>query len=105
MNSEVFMEIIMAIISVIGALISAYLIPHLKSQVTSEQLANIDLFVSKAVRCAEQLYTPEEWREKKNYVTECAREFLHKARIDLTDEQLDTIIEGIVNEVKKGGAS
>lgn len=106
MSSEVFTQILLAVISIAGALVSAYLVPYLKSKFTSEQLDNLAYYITVAVRCAEQIYTPEQWQEKKQYVVDYAKNIVaNHVKIDLSDDQLDAIIEGIVNEVKKGGSN
>lgn len=102
MTEELFVKIILAIITIIGGLVSAYVIPYLKAKFSTEQLDTLTYYITVAVRCAEQIYTPEQWAEKKSYVTTYAKDVINDlVKINLTDEQLDAIIEGIVNEVKK----
>ena len=68
MDTKVFMTIAMAIISIAGALVSAYVIPWIKSNVSAKDLETITFWVRFAVRCADQLFTPKEWEKKKEYV-------------------------------------
>jgi len=102
MNGELLTTIILAIISIAGALVSAYVIPFIKSKTTAGDWDRLIEFVKIAVRCANQIYTPEEWKEKKEYVVNQVQAFiLTSLKIELTLEQIDTIIEGVVNEIKK----
>ena len=104
MNGELFTQIAMCIISIIGALISAYLIPYIKTKVATADLERFMEYVKIAVRCANQIFTPEEWKEKKAYVVAQAKAFIeNNLKITLTDEQIDTIIEGLVNLTKEEG--
>ena len=103
MTNEIFMKIISAIVTIICALISAYLVPWIRAKITAEQMAQITDYAIKAVRAAEQLYTPEQWQQKKQHVLEYMLDVINdKFRIRLTIEDIDTLIEGVVNEVKKG---
>lgn len=100
MNPEVTTQLLEAIIAVIAILITGYLIPWLKSTVGTERIDQIQQFVEVAVRAAEQLYTPEEWKEKKLYVEALVVERAKELNITLNAEQIDALIEGVVNYVK-----
>lgn len=101
MNGEIFTQIVLAIITIVGAVVSAYVIPFIKSKITDADMQRLLEFVKIAVRCANQIFTPEQWAEKKNYVVRLAKEFIaQNLKIELTDEQVDAIIEGLVNIVK-----
>ena len=102
MTNELFIKIISAIITIICALVSAYLVPWIKAKTTAEQLRQVTEYAEKAVRAAEQLFTPDQWQEKKQHVLEYMLDVINdKTRLRLTLEDIDTIIEGVVNEVKK----
>lgn len=103
-TSEIFTQLILLAITIIGAIITAYVVPFVKSKFTAEEITNLTYYIGLAVRAAEQIYTPEQWAIKKEYVFKYAKEIIaEKLNITLTDAQLDAIIEGVVNEVKKGG--
>ncbi|MCQ2969884.1 MAG: phage holin family protein [Clostridium sp.] len=101
MSTDLFIKIISGAVSIAIFVITTYLIPYLKSKYTNEQLHTIENYIRTLVRCAEQIYTQEQWKEKKEFVLIKVIEFVNDVcRIDLTREQLDALIEGIVNEVK-----
>ncbi len=101
MNGQLFTQIILAILSILGALISAYVIPFIKTKMSEADMQRLVEFVKIAVRCANQIFTPEQWEQKKQYVLNLAKEFIEtNLKITLTDEQIDAIIEGLVNIVK-----
>lgn len=102
MNAEIFTQIVLAVITIVGALVSAYVIPFIKSKMTQSDMQRLVEFVKIAVRCANQIFTPEQWERKKEYVLNLVKEFIEaNLKIKLTDEQIDAIIEGIVNLIKK----
>ena len=98
------LEIIVKAIGVVIALIVTFIIkPLIESKLSETELHKLENYVRIAVRCAEQIYDPEEWKLKKLYVLEYASGLLgDKVDLELTQEQLDTLIEGLVNEVKHG---
>lgn len=101
MNGELLVKIVLAIISICGALVTAYVIPFIKSKISSTELNKLFEYVKIAVRCAEQIYTVEQWQEKKEYVMNYVMNIMNeKLHIELSYDQIDTIVEGIVNEVK-----
>ena len=101
MDGKVFTQIMIGIIMIIGALVSYYVIPWLKTLVTEQQLGQLAYYVSIAVRCAEQIYPVEEWMQKKAYAMKFVRNELNEMNISVTDEQISAMIEAMVHEVKK----
>lgn len=85
--------------------LSSYVMQYLRAKLTDSELDRLMRFIEVAVKCAEQIYTPEEWKRKKAYVLEQVEGFLNdRIKIKFTGEQIDLLIEGIVNEVKRGKA-
>ena len=101
MREEIFLKVVMTLISLMGVIVTYYLIPWLKTRIEDYKLKQLFSFIEYSVRWAEQEFTPEENKKKKGMVYNKAREYLKRIGLELTDEQLDTIVEGIVNEVKK----
>ena len=104
MTEELFVKIILALITIIGSIVSAYVVPYLRTKIGADQLEKANYYIKKAVRCADQLFTEDEWKEKKAYVMNYAMRIVNdKLHINLTEEDVNVIIEGIVNEVHKAG--
>lgn len=76
---------------------------ELKGTLTANELNLLNQFISIAVKGAEQIYKSEEYKEKKESVVKYVNELIGNGtlKLQLTTDQLDTIIEGIVYEVKK----
>lgn len=96
MDDYIF-KIILALIPVIGAVITGLLIPWIRSQIGAEKLEEYVQWAEKAVRCAQQIYTPDQWQEKKNYCIDFLRMVTKDA---LTYEQIEVLIESAVKELK-----
>lgn len=104
MTTDLFMKLVMSLISVLGVIFTAYVVPMIKANISQKQLDQLSYYISVAVRCAEQIYTPEQWKEKKQYVFDYILDITNsKLHINLNEKDIDVIIEGIVNEIKHDG--
>ena len=103
MDTKVFMTIALSIISIAGALVSAYVIPWIKANISAKDMDTIVFWVRFAVRCADQLFTPEEWEKKKSYVMAYIIDKVAQLGLKLTEEDINTLIEAAVNQIHHGG--
>lgn len=104
MNNQIFTQLLCGIITIIGALVSAYLIPWLKAKADTTKMADFIGFVEKAVRWANQTIPAEEWERKKAEVTKRVVSYVERhSGLELTDDDIDAIIEAVVNSVKMKG--
>jgi len=91
-------KIIEAIITLLVAVITAFVIPYIKSKLSASELAEIMKWVKIAVEAAEMIYKESGMgKEKKKFVETFLTE--HGIKVDL--EQLDALIESAVLELKK----
>lgn len=87
-----------ALITLIFTLISAFLIPYIKSKVSAEKLETIKAWVKVAVQAAEMLYRETgTGAQKKSYVIE----YLNSKGYDLDTDTLNNLIESAVLELNK----
>lgn len=92
--------IIEAVAALIAALITAFLVPYIKSKTTAEQQKEINAWVKIAVSAAEQIYTGSgRGEEKKEYVINWLRE--HGITVD--EAKLGGLIEAAVYELNTNG--
>lgn len=85
--------IIEALAALIAAVITAFVIPYIKSRTTTTQFEKIKMWVTVAVEAAEQLYTGSgRGAEKKQYVVE----FLQEKGFKIDADSLDKLIEAAV---------
>ena len=91
-------QIIVAILTLAISMVSAFLIPYIKTKVTAEQFATIKLWVQVAVQAAEMLYVGSgRGEEKKKYVLD----FLKSKGFSLNMEEIENLIEAAVLELKQ----
>ena len=93
-----YTKIIEAIITLLVALITIFVIPYIKSRLSADELAEIMKWVKIAVEAAEMIYKESGMgKEKKKFVEDFLTE--HGIKVDI--EQLDALIESAVLELKK----
>lgn len=101
MTDELFIKICSGIITIVVAVVMYVLIPYISSKLNKTQLEKLDYYLNLAVRCANQIYTPEQWEQKKAYVTEYITDVVNtKLKLSLNEKDIDMLIEGVVNSVK-----
>ena len=90
--------IVNAIIALIAAAISVFLIPWIKEKIEAEKLEQIMGWVTIAVEAAEQIYRESGMGEKKKaYVLD----FLAKKGITMDVDSIDAMIESAVLDLKQ----
>ena len=87
-----YTQIISAVIALISALVSAFLIPWLKTKIDADKLQTLRTYVEIGVKAAEQLYTATDGAAKKLYVVN----FLAEKGIQFDVETIDKLIEAAV---------
>lgn len=91
--------IINAVIALIAAIISIFVIPWLKTKTTEEQRKQLIAWIKIAVSAAEQIYNgPGRGEEKKQYVLD----FLSDKGITIDDESVNAAIESAVQQLNSG---
>lgn len=98
MNSDALFKIILAIIPILSTIITAFVIPYIKSKINAEKLIEVHKWATYAVRCAEMIFVGEGMGEqKKDYVMDFLME---KFGNIFTEEQIDILIESAVEQLK-----
>lgn len=91
--------IIEAVFALIAAVITAIIVPYIKSRTTAQQQAEINAWVRIAVAAAEQIYTGSgRGEEKKAYVLN----WLAEHGITLDSDRVNALIESAVYELNHG---
>lgn len=102
MNSETLTQIILGCILIVSALIGSYGIPYIQTLIDKVETNKLYDFIQKAVDWANQTIPPEEWARKKEEVMSlCMDYMLNHLKINLSQEQVDVIIEAFVREAKR----
>lgn len=98
--NDVLFKIILALIPVIGAILTTYIIPLIKEKIGTEKLAKYEYWASMAVNAAEMIFKETGMGEsKKEYVTNFLNEIFNKNKVVITEEQIEILIESAVNEL------
>lgn len=88
--------IIEAVFALIAAIVTAIIVPYIKSRTTAQQQTQIAEWVRIAVTAAEQLYKGSgRGAEKKAYVLD----WLHEHGVTVDESKLDAMIESAVYEI------
>ncbi len=87
-----YTELIQALIALLSAIITGFLIPFMKRKISEQKLEELRKWVSVAVKAAEQLYSGKTGLEKKEYVVS----FLLSKGIVFDVEEVTALIESEV---------
>lgn len=93
--NENIIEFLIAVITLVGATITYLVVPYIKSKTTTEQQKNIEYWIKFGVKAADQIFSGEEGKKKKEYVLK----FINELGFKITDKQVDVLIEAAVREI------
>lgn len=101
MEDRIF-QIIVACIPVLGAIITGFVVPWIKSKIGNEKLNTYITWVENAVKAAEIIFTGEEksGEKKKAYVMTFLNNLINDKRVVLTQEQINILVESAVTQLK-----
>lgn len=100
MTPELITKIVEALVTIILALVSAYVIPWIKNRVGEDKYNLLVSFAETVVRSAEKIFTPEQWEQKKEYAVDMVLEKSNSLGLKIGIDEINAIIEGAVQAVK-----
>lgn len=101
MNENLF-NVILTGIPVIGAIITYFIVPFIKSSISEKQLAQYKEWTVLAVKCAELVFKESgRGEDKKTYVVNFLNDMFNKNKVVITEEQINILIEAAVKEMKE----
>lgn len=99
---ELTLLILKIIVSICAALITAYVIPYIKTLKEDKRYASVLDMIELAVRAAEQTITePGQGKLKKAEVIRFVSEWLTRNGIGIMEDELDQLIEAAVFAMKQ----
>ena len=98
MSNELFSQIVIGVITVSTTLITAFVIPYLKSKISAQNFTTIITWITVAVEAAEQLYKNADNAGLLKY--EYAVSSLKEKGIDIDETELKNLIESAVLKLK-----
>lgn len=101
MNEQLF-QIILALIPIIGTILTAYIIPFIKEKIDNEKLVKYEEWVDMAVRAAEILFIGSgKGADKKAYVVKFLTDMFNQNKVVITEEQMNILIEAAVQQMNE----
>lgn len=99
MDERLF-NVLITIIPVLGAIITYFIVPYLKTTIGTEMLDQYKEWTTLAVKCAEMLFAEKGMGvEKKAYVVDFLNKLFNKNKQVITEQQIEILIEAAVNEM------
>lgn len=97
--NEGIVQIILAVIALLGTVITAVIAPYIREKYTKEQLRKISIYADIAVRAADQVLKIEDpsGKKRKAFVLD----FMESKGFKLTEHELNIIIEAAVLNLNK----
>lgn len=99
MDDRLF-QIILLLVPVLGAIITGYIIPLIKSNISANQLDEIIRWIGKAVAAAEVLFNvPKSGEEKREYVINFIDKMFNAKKEVITKDQIRILLEAAVKQM------
>ena len=90
-----FTAIFQAILALLGAIITYWLVPYVKSKATAQQQANVAVLVRTAVAAAEQLYGAGMGKAKLDY----AQQWLNERGVKYSRAEIEAAVRDLSNDI------
>lgn len=102
--SEMMMEALKVIVMLAVILVTRYLVPWIKELIGAAKMEEIRKWAKDAVEAAQQVHDAKSGAERKKIVIDIMRGILLRKNIDMSEEELDVLIEAAVKAMKMNGA-
>lgn len=105
---EITLELLKLALMIATLVITRYVVPWIKAKTQNDTMSVLIDWVMQAVLAAEQCHQAQSGAERKAIVTSFIKELLAQKNIDLSDEEIDVMIEAAVkqmNAAKEIGAT
>ena len=103
--NELVLEIVKLVVMLVVTGVCAYAVPFLKSKIGMDKLDKLAFWSNQFVLTAQQVMWAKTGEERKAYVKEAMKEIAKEAKIKITDEQMDALIEAAVKAMKMNDAN
>lgn len=97
------MPVVTGVITLVGALLTVFAVPYIKSVLSADKLERLSTWVRVFVHAAEQLFSGSgRGSEKLQYVADMLRSKGYKIDVDDTTDAVRAMIEAAVLELNNG---
>ncbi len=101
MNDNLY-KIILTLIPLIGAIITGYIIPYIKTKISSAKLDEASKWITKAAEAAEMLFNaPKSGEEKREYVIAFIDKMFNSKKEFITEEQIRVLLEAALKQMNR----
>ena len=101
MDERLF-NVVLTLIPVLGTIFTYFIVPYIRTAISTEKLTQYKEWAMLAVKCAEMIFTEKGMgATKKEYVVNFLNDMFNKKKVIITKEQLDVLIESAVQELNK----
>ncbi len=94
--------IISAIIALIGAIITTFVVPYIKAKKSTAEIERIERIASTAVHAAQQIFDEDQKEEKKQYALAYLEEKGYKLDLDTANATIEAEVHKMKMELRKG---
>jgi len=98
--NEVTTVALKCLIMIITVVITSVVIPYIRGKMGTDRWNRLQEYIEYAVRCAEQIYGKDQCEAKKNYVMGYIISKAQEIGLNISEKDIDLLIEGIVNLIK-----
>lgn len=99
---EITLELLKLLIMILAAVLTRFVIPWIRQKTQNEKLQTMLNWTLQAVLAAEQVFTAKTGAERKKIVTNYMQNILMEKGINLSDGELDILIEAAVKQMNDG---
>ena len=92
-------QIILGVIAIIGAIIGLFVIPYLRTHMTSEQIAILTGIAQTVVYAAEKIFGAKMGADKLDYALRLAKALLQKKGLTFDDDVVRAAVEAQVQQL------
>ena len=96
---DIILELLKLTIMIATMLITRYAIPWIKAKTENDTMSVLIDWVMQAVLAAGQCHQAQSGAERKAIVTRFIKELLAQKNLELTDEEIDVMIEAAVKQM------
>ena len=104
-KQQILCDIAYIVVLIVIGLITRYLVPYIKSKIGVENFNKAVSEIAIIVKSVQQLHSDKTGEEKLYIAVNEVMKLLKEGEIDIQEDQIRTIIEGCVKQMKIDGGS
>ena len=98
--TDIIFEVIKISVMIAALLLARYVVPWFNELIQDVRMKQVISWAQQGVLAAQQVHSAESGKDRKDIVTKFLKEILAEKNLALSDEQIDTLIEAAVKQMK-----